>query len=269
MPTGKEWPLSRLKPHAMVRLRLADWAGVASIINEGIPFVTVCMQYQERYPGEIWVDAPARPRTVLARFRKDAFAWGDLERARGSRLLAGFRGTIAEVPGLRRLLNDLGVAYTDTPSILLTCRNSAPEAGPAPFGYRLARVDQDNLNLLKRFWSEAYPAGIGDFLSDHEFLDRGFAFMGVHQASGQCVAACAAIAVSRERCDYGLDTDLEHRGRGLGSLCARACIAETLRRGKRPVWITEVTNAASRRVAAKAGLRAAQAVNVIVCSQSK
>lgn len=232
----------------MERLPRERWHTVLKgIITEEIPFVVVCMHYQRAKVGLIWVDDPDDPHTVIARFPKDAFVWGDLTHPEVPDLLQGLKGTLADAPGLEELLRGGGFQFKKVPSLKYryTGAQSPPEA---PSGYTIETISRDNVRLLRDFWGEGYTH---DFYDLEDFLTNGFGAIATHQ--GECVAACAAISVSEKRFDNGLDTADEHRGKGLATACSVLTLSQGLERGKEPVWITEAHNAASQRVALKAG----------------
>ena len=232
----------------MERLPRERWHAVLKgIITEEIPFVVVCMHYQRAKVGSIWVDDPDDPGTVIARFPKDAFVWGDLPGPEMAALLKGFEGTVADAPGLEELLTRGGFRFKKIPSPKY--RHTGARPGPqVPSGYTIEPISRSNVSLLRDFWGDAY---IHDFYDLEDLLANGFGGLAIHE--GKCVAACAAISVSQQRFDNGLDTAEEHRGKGLATACALLTLSQGLERGKEPVWITEADNEASQRVALRAG----------------
>jgi hypothetical protein len=232
----------------MERLPRQQWhSALEGIITEEIPFVVVCMHYQRAKVGSIWVDDPKTPKTVVARFPKDAFFRGDPADADVRDLLQGFKGTMADPPGLEELLTRGGFRFEKIPS--LKYRHTGARARPrTPGGCTVEAISRNNVHLLRDFWGEEY---IHDFYDFEDFMDNSFGAIAVHE--GKCVAACAAISVSAKRFDNGLDTAEGHRCKGLATACALSTLSQGLDRGKEPVWITEADNAASRRVAIKAG----------------
>ena len=143
--------------------------------------------------------------------------------------------------------------FSVTPLILHTyqCASLAPAI---PQGYQVELIGSNNITLIQEFWKDEYSLGtIGDFFDIQDFLHHGFGACVIHTESGLCVSACAAISVSKERCDFGLDTQPAHEGLGLATACSHAALGEALRRKKEPVWVTEYDNIGSQRVAQKIG----------------
>lgn len=72
-------------------------------------------------------------------------------------------------------------------------------------------------------------------------------------ADGRVVAVAAAFFVGRAYEDVGVVTEPGYRGRGLGTACAAAVVADIRARGRRPSWTTSPDNAGSRGIAARLG----------------
>jgi hypothetical protein len=232
----------------MKRLPREQWhSALEGIITEEIPFVVVCMHYQRAKVGSIWVDDAERPKTVIARFPKDAFFYGDLTDVEARDLLQGFKGTMADALGLESLLTRGGFRFEKIPSLRYRHTGARPRP-KTPSGYTIEPISKDNGRLLRDFWGEGYAH---DFYDIEDFLKNSFGAIATRE--GKCVAACAAISVSEKRFDNGLDTAEGHRCKGIATACAVSTLSQGAERGKEPVWITEADNAASRRVALKAG----------------
>lgn len=203
--------------------------------------------------GTIWTNRAIAPTTVIASFAKDAYAIGDLSDPHAQDILKTISASMPQTPNLREALRSAWGSYAVTPSIL----HSLPRISPAPElapGYCLQPINHENIHIVEEFWKgEFAPGTIGDFLDTRDFLYNSFGACVVHHASGLCVSACAAISVSRERCDFGLDTKPGHEGVGLATACSHMAVSEALCRKKRPVWVTDYDNHASQRVAAKLG----------------
>ena len=248
----------------MYQLTVDHWHRVAHLINESVPFVTITMLYQRRLDGRIWVDSMDAPTTVIASFPKDFYAFGDLSRPDALQVLMDVEGSAPSTPGLREALRTVWGGFTVEPVLLHTLNGDTVPALSVPPGYSLVTVDQDNVVLLKECWQDEYPDHtIGDFIDVRDFLTHGFGAMVLHDASGKCVSACVAISVSRERADFGLDTLPEHEGRGLAKACTARAVAESLKRGKRPIWVTQADNIASQRVAAAVGFTLEQSFEIL------
>lgn len=238
----------------MYQLPFDQWHRVAHLIDESVPFVTLTMLYQRRIDGRIWVDSVDHPQTVIAAFAKDFYAFGDLSRPEALGVLMSVEGSTPATPGLREALRAAWGGFTVEEVLLYTFPHSDAPDFTAPAGYDLVSVDSGNVALLKEFWKDEYPAHtIGDFIDVRDFLTHGFGAMVLHRASGKCVSACVAISVSRERADFGLDTLPAHGGKGLAKACSALAVRQALRRGLRPVWVTQSDNIASQRVAAAVG----------------
>ena len=248
----------------MYQLPYDQWHRVSHIIDETVPFVAVTMLYQRRIDGRVWVDSVDSPRTVIASFANDFYACGDLARPDALQVLMNVEGTAPDTPGLREALRVAWGGFTAEEVMLYTfARHDTPDLS-VPTGYRLETVDRGNASLLTDFWKDEYRSRtIGDFIDVRDFLNNGFAAMALHEASGRCVSACAAISVSRERADFGLETSPEHGGKGLAKACTALAVRQPLRRGLRPVWVTQVDNIASRHVATAVGFEPSQRFEIL------
>lgn len=237
----------------MIELAPSQWRTVEHVIDDSIPLVSVTMRFQRRGPGWIWVDRVDGPGTVVAVMAPDALVWGDLSPPWVVDCLAKATGMIADTPGLRPLLDRAWGRAEPVPSVLFESGQRIADLS-VPRGYTVMAVDADSLPLLREFWKDEYPGVIGDFDDDSDFLTSGFGFMAIHDATGRCVSASAAISVSRGRYDHGVDTHTAHRRRGLASACVARTVDEGLRRGLKPVYVADGDNAATQGVARRAGL---------------
>jgi RimJ/RimL family protein N-acetyltransferase len=237
----------------MIELNMNQWHLARPLITEDIPFVVISMHFQRHRFGRVWIDSLFSPKTVVAAFTKDFYACGEVNNPTAIDVLRGLTGSTPQTSGLRTALQEAWGSFAFTPSILHEYRGGDPTFSP-PSGYRVEPIAVENLPQVLSFWEGEFEEGtIGDFLSVREFLAESFGHCVIHVESRQCVAACAAISVSKERCDFGLDTSPQHEGLGLATACSQAAVQEALRRGKRPVWVTDWNNLASQRVAAKIG----------------
>lgn len=223
----------------MIKLEFDQWSSIADLVSEDIPFVTISMLYQRKIDGNIWVDNLTKPNTVIAAFAKDAYAMGNLTAPSAQAVLGQLSSGMPETPGLRQALQTAWGTFSVTPLILHAHQSLTPTP-VVPEGYQVELINPDNIALVQDFWKEDHPKDtIGDFIDIRDFLYHGFGACIVHTESGLCVSACAAISVSKERCDFGLDTLTAHEGLGLATACSHAAVGEALRRNKRPVWVTE------------------------------
>lgn len=236
----------------MLKLESAQWSLVSDIITEEAEFVTISMLYQCRAPGQIWVDKIHQPETVIAAFAKDIFLWGKLDTPEVTGILRSLSGSVAGAADLRKILRRAWPAFSTSDAWLYSNKglDVRPELPPR---YSLSMICPGNISLVQEFWDDEYEETIGDFASTQDFLQRGFGAIVVHEQTGNCVSVCAAISVSQERCDFGVDTSPGHEGLGLATACSHAAVQEAISRGKRPVWVAEVNNHSSQRVAEKLG----------------
>ena len=94
--------------------------------------------------------------------------------------------------------------------------------------------------------------GIGFFMGGLDaFAAHGFGYCVIQDNSIASVAHTGSV--SQGYADIDIITAEPFRGRGLATLAAQACIAETLRRGLVPTWHTDTTNEASMATARKLG----------------
>jgi RimJ/RimL family protein N-acetyltransferase len=126
-----------------------------------------------------------------------------------------------------------------------------PEA-VLPSGYVLRRM---NAALLEddqlanageaRGWVLSFWRSLADF-------ERGG--FGYGAVTSQAIASwCLTVFASGDAYELGLATAPEHRGRGLATAVAAACISECLSRGATSHWQCEEANPASMTVAEKVG----------------
>lgn len=220
-----------------------------NIITEELPFVVICMHYQKGKSGSIWVDSIKNPRTVVARFQEDAFLYGDLSKYDLQNFLEGFKGEIAGNADLEKILNSNNFKYEKIPSIKYKYRENS-WSPKFPNGYIFEKIQKTDLLAIKKIWKSDY---IGSYDSEEELLMNNFGVMAI--AQGECVAVCDAMCVSEKRYDLRVGTLKEYRGRGLATVCAYLTIQEGLRRNKEPVWVTEIKNEASQKIAQKLGFQ--------------
>jgi RimJ/RimL family protein N-acetyltransferase len=121
-----------------------------------------------------------------------------------------------------------------------------------PPGYRLAAVDRDLLGRTELEQHDEIAGRVAEWLSEDFFFEKGFGWVVLHGNS--IVSRCIADCVDGERCEMGVGTDPQHRGRGLGTLVVSAALADCLRKGYRQVgWHCLTSNAGSIGVALKTG----------------
>jgi RimJ/RimL family protein N-acetyltransferase len=84
-----------------------------------------------------------------------------------------------------------------------------------------------------------------------DFERGGFGYGAV---TSQAIASwCLTVFAAGDAYELGLATAPEHRGRGLATAVAAACISECLSRSATPHWQCEEANPASMRIAEKVG----------------
>jgi RimJ/RimL family protein N-acetyltransferase len=119
-------------------------------------------------------------------------------------------------------------------------------------GYALRRMDAALLEDDRmantgeaRGWVLSFWRSLADFERD------GFGYCAI---AAQGVASwCLTVFAAGGAYELGLATAPEHRGRGLATAVAAACISECLSRGATPHWQCEEANPASMTVAEKVG----------------
>ena len=237
----------------MIKLNTEQRSLAENLVTEDIPFVVINMLFQ-RGLGDVWVDRFDTPATVIAAFPRDCYCLGDLLTPSAQMVLKGIGGSTPATPGLREALQKAWGSFAVIPSLEFEYVGAGDKVRLVPEGYLVAPIDRQNISQVMELWQDDYPTGIiGDFADMNDFFQNSFGACVIHEQSGTCVSACAAISVSRERCDYGLDTHAQHAGLGLATACSTMAVELALRHGKKPVWITEKDNIASQRVAQKIG----------------
>jgi len=98
----------------------------------------------------------------------------------------------------------------------------------------------------------------------NDFFDRGLGYVALADGR-QVVSHCVAVFASGDRLEFGTATHPDHRGRGLSTAVAAACVSEALRRGLEPVWHCWQDNAESAAVARKVGFRLVREYEVYRC----
>jgi len=132
---------------------------------------------------------------------------------------------------------------------------------PLPPGYRLQPIDaalladerighrEDILAELRLMWARP-----------EDFLEVGFGYCILHESSIACW--CTAEYLSEGKCGIGIETQQEHRRKGLATAAATAVVRESLSRGLTPHWDCWATNLPSARVAEKVGFTLQEAYAV-------
>lgn len=234
----------------MIRLSPDQYPIVQNVIDDDVPFVAVSMLYQRR-EGDFWVDRLQNPGTVIARFPSDLFVWGDLSHPGVKDLLAG-------ASGLEPLLQEVWPGCARLPSVEYAWVGHGFGAGPGalPEGFRLEPVGTHHLEMLLAYRPRYRTTSrIGDFRSFDDFFQNGYGYIVVEERTRRVVSACMAHSVSQERADHSLRTLSGYERRGLAYACSHATVREGVRRGLRPLWVTEAGNHGSRRIAERMGLR--------------
>ncbi|MCG3178408.1 MAG: hypothetical protein BIFFINMI_00735 [Phycisphaerae bacterium] len=120
-----------------------------------------------------------------------------------------------------------------------------PPMDPPP-ARRLTAEDLGGLQRLGEPWMWKH------FGSAERLLRDSFAF-GACDERGELVSVAAAFGWSHRFEDVAVATHPDHRRRGWATLCTRALVADTLGRGREPIWKSLSENRASRRVAEHVG----------------
>lgn len=239
----------------MIRLTPTQYPLIQHVIDEEVHFPSVSMLYQRR-EGAIYVDRLSQPTTVVAVFPKDLFVWGDLDRPGVKELLAGAQLLVADAPGLEPLLAEAWGGVLKAQMIEYDLAQLADGPGALPDGFRLELVRPEHLPLLCEFRPSYRSQGrIGDFREYADFFQHGYGAIVIEEATRKIVSACMAHSVSQERADHSLRTNAGYEGLGFGFAVSYATVQEGLRRGRRPVWITEIDNHGSRRIAERMGCK--------------
>jgi len=121
-----------------------------------------------------------------------------------------------------------------------------PKVYNVPEGYELKETDNRSLDKISGtivpglFWSSA-----------DEFLAKG---KGYCITCGEDIVSWAfSSAVSTDEIDIGIETNPDHKKKGLGIIVANEMIQYTLQQGKKPVWACHCKNTASEKMAEKLG----------------
>jgi len=115
-----------------------------------------------------------------------------------------------------------------------------------PEGYELREVDETLLAGIKgrivpsNFWSSA-----------EDFLEKGKGYCFVKE--GEVAAVAFSAAVSSMQVDIGIETQMQHRRKGLAALAAKKMAAYVRNIGKEPVWDCDAVNTGSKATAEKVG----------------
>ncbi len=239
----------------MIRLMPDQYPVIQHVIDEDVHFPSVSMLYQRR-EGAIWVDRLSQPTTVVAVFPKDLFVWGNLGCLGVKELLAGARLLVADAPGLEPLLADAWGTFAKLPSIEYHLAGNGDGPSVLPDGFRLEMVRPDHWPMLCEYRPSYRSQGrIGDFRDYSDFFQNGYGALVIEEVPNKVVSACMAHSVSQARADHSLRTLAGYEGQGFGYAVSYATVQEGVRRGRRPIWITEIDNHGSRRIAERMGFQ--------------
>jgi RimJ/RimL family protein N-acetyltransferase len=123
-----------------------------------------------------------------------------------------------------------------------------------PPGYEFRRVDAKTLESGLKNIEEVSHCIENTWYSPEEFLEKGFCFIIVH--GDTIVSRCNSDCVSGDRCELGIWTASDYRGRGFATLVAAGAVDHCLSQGiSRIGWHCIDTNKGSIRVAEKIGFR--------------
>jgi len=233
-------------------------------------------------PGRVWVDDPERPRSTLF-WDHDA-----------NLCLVGDSDNRTFSQGLDTLLVDVllpQAAERRTWGYVLRC-GPGWQAPAQEWLHSLHPIEDLRQNYVHRAPDQvAAPDGVpeglallpvdADFIAHEEwlnidevldwmrqcwasteaYLEQGFGYALV-DASG-LLSWCLAEYVVPGACSLGIETDIGHQRQGLGTLVARAALAECARRGLEPHWDCWATNAPSVALARKLGFELVSEYSVL------
>lgn len=118
-----------------------------------------------------------------------------------------------------------------------------------PQGGQLSKTREIDRDLFEKIQGTVTPRF--SWADASSFLVRG---KGYCITDGNTVTAWAfSAAMSAEEIDIGVETRIEYRHLGLGTVAAGQMIQYCLERHKRPVWACSANNVASRKLAEKTG----------------
>ena len=218
--------------------------------------LTGTVRFGRVYPGAVTEklqtgDIFTGGRAVLI-WHRCGFAWllGEYNEAELNELFA-----LKESAGRRLVLftgDENAVHYFETKGISAGRRLFFEYSGDAevgaviPEGYSVREMDRELFGRLegrvapRLFWEDA-----------EQFLQIGTGFC--LMKNGEPAAWAFTASADKREADIGVETAVEHRGRGLAYAAARLTANEVIRSGRSPVWACDGSNEASRRLAVRLG----------------
>lgn len=209
--------------------------------------VTACLQ---GYMGSSYADRLLDPTCALIVSGEYCFLAGDAGSKQAKKLVE----TI-----FNYIIGDETIAiYSDNELQWRNLLMSCPENQPVEvkrYGIMQKDYDFDRLQLqsfidrlprdfeLQRFDSEMYRQAISEpwskefcetFLSEEDFLEKGFGFGVMHQ--GRLVSGASTMTVYDTGMEVQVTTREGFEGRGLAMACASALLMESMVRKLRPCW---------------------------------
>jgi len=227
-------------------------------------------------PGRVFADSATHPTVALAHDRYGSiFVAGAPRGAASADLRDLLAGTIAPDPDRAQGLNwfrihATGGAWASVLPDLAGDREvtrrprrlyrmppgtARPPVPAPPDGYELLPVDSATFARSDLGGREHLEVQVRDcWASVDDYLAHGFGFCAVHASS--VVSWCLSEHPSHGRCGLGVETLEEHRGKGLATAVAAACLAEGDRRGETVFWDCSEENEGSIATAARVGFGA-------------
>jgi RimJ/RimL family protein N-acetyltransferase len=258
----------------MERLDPKDYRRLRPLFARMRAHLVVDSMIEGNTPAWAFVDDPRAPRVGLMWDRQDGLLLAGDPDAADDRRMSALRWMLGEeilpdarsrwIPALTLLVDrsEWSARFAD----LLPGREvrsiwrrayrflgNAPDlVAVLPSGYVLRRMnaallEDDRLANAEeaRGWVLSFWHSLADF-------ERGG--FGYGAVTSQAIASwCLTVFAAGDAYELGLATAPEHRGRGLATAVAAACISECLSRGATPRWQCEEANPASMAVAEKVG----------------
>ena len=103
-------------------------------------------------------------------------------------------------------------------------------AASAPDGYTIRRVTADDIPA----YMEVAKEFVNNFRSVDAYMERGLGF-GVWQGD-RCVAGCSSFTLANNKLEVEIDTDPDHRRKGLARAVAATMILHCIDAGIEPCW---------------------------------
>lgn len=210
-------------------------------------------------PGEIWIDNRDQPSSVLvsldmglyyvggeSQYGDDFIDYLSVKIKERKQRFTLFSSSLSWNDCLVRSLDeDLQLiprlAYQFQPD---NVDHPLAAADSATTGYFIKKIDHETISRSQEF-SEGYYREYWGSIS--HFEQHGFGYAIVYKE--EIVAECTSIFSNKVAAEIDIVTSPEHRGRGLGLLCAQAFIEEAVKRNATPRWDCHLDNTASKNMA--------------------